>query len=175
MSILLMAADITCTTFGNQTTARSVRRFRIRWQLEMMRQSEQNMSSSRRTKCSRCGRPVSEGRRPFSCLTPLVRGVDPDSSRSIIRLGRRRRCGMSYYRLYFRDREGHFCGCRQFEADSDLQAVGRADRMCRGCSRELWCEDSLLKRWDDAGAKGFQGAPPSLLGGAIRIECGAFG
>jgi hypothetical protein len=23
---------------------------------------------------------------------------------------------MSYYRLYFRDYEGHFCGCRQFEA-----------------------------------------------------------
>jgi hypothetical protein len=82
---------------------------------------------------------------------------------------------MSYYRLYFRDREGHFCGCRQFEAGSDLQAVGRADRMCRGCSRELWCEDSLLRRWDDAGAEGFQGAPPSLLGGAIRIECGASG
>jgi len=56
---------------------------------------------------------------------------------------------VSLYRLYFRDREGHFSGCRQFEAGSDVQAVGRADRMCRGFSRELWWENRLLGRWDD--------------------------
>ena len=43
---------------------------------------------------------------------------------------------MSYYRLYFRDREGHFSGCRQFQAPSDAQAIGRADRMTHLCCRE---------------------------------------
>ena len=45
---------------------------------------------------------------------------------------------MSYYRLYFRDYEGHFCGCRQFEAPDEAHAIGRADRMCCGLNRELW-------------------------------------
>ena len=53
------------------------------------------------------------------------------------------------YRLYFRDREGHFSGCRQFEAPSDVRAISRADRMARGFSRELWWEKSLLHRWDE--------------------------
>ena len=39
---------------------------------------------------------------------------------------------MSYYRLYFRDYEGHFCGCRQFEAPDEAPAIVRADRMCSG-------------------------------------------
>jgi hypothetical protein len=30
-----------------------------------------------------------------------------------------------------------------------VQAIGRAGRMCRGFSRELWWEDSLLGRWDE--------------------------
>lgn len=59
---------------------------------------------------------------------------------------------MSVYRLYFRDREGHFSGCRQFEAPNDVLAISRADRMARGFSRELWWEGTLLRRWDDAGA-----------------------
>ena len=59
---------------------------------------------------------------------------------------------MSLYRLYFRDREGHFSGCRQFEARSDMQAICRADRMARGFSRELWGEDRLLRSWGDGGA-----------------------
>ena len=57
--------------------------------------------------------------------------------------------GVSYYRLYFRDREGHFYGVRQFEAGSDVQAISRADRMARGFQRELWWRDNLLRKWDD--------------------------
>ena len=60
---------------------------------------------------------------------------------------------MSLYRLYFRDGDGHFYGVRHFEAQSDVQAIGRADRMCRGFSRELWWEDSLLGRWDEGKAE----------------------
>ena len=56
---------------------------------------------------------------------------------------------MSYYRLYFRDYEGHFCGCRQFEAPDEAHAIVRADRMCCGLNRELWGERRLLRRWDD--------------------------
>ena len=55
---------------------------------------------------------------------------------------------MSFYRLYFRDREGHFSGVREFEAYDEAQAIGRADRICRGDRRELWREEKLLKRWD---------------------------
>lgn len=56
---------------------------------------------------------------------------------------------MSVYRLYFSDREGHFCGVRGIEAQDDAKAMGRADRMCPGLRRELWRGDSLLKRWGD--------------------------
>ena len=69
---------------------------------------------------------------------------------------------MSYYRLYFRDREGHFYGVRSFEACSDVQAIGRADRMARGFTRELWGEDSLLRRWDDAGGGGGKSLRPNV-------------
>jgi len=55
----------------------------------------------------------------------------------------------SYYRLYFRDREGHFSGVRHFEAQDEAQAIGRADRMASGFRRELWWENSLLRRWDN--------------------------
>ena len=58
---------------------------------------------------------------------------------------------MSFYRLYFRDREGHFYGVRQFEARDEVQAIRRAGRMCQGFSRDLWWQDSLLRRWDEAG------------------------
>ena len=54
---------------------------------------------------------------------------------------------MSNYRLYFRDYEGHFCGCRQFEAPDEALAIERADRMCCDCSRELWSESGLLRQW----------------------------
>ena len=64
-----------------------------------------------------------------------------------------RKVEVSFYRLYFRDREGHFYGVRQFEAPSDVQAIGRADRMARGFQRELWWEDSLLRRWDEGKAQ----------------------
>ena len=55
---------------------------------------------------------------------------------------------MSFYRLYFRDYEDHFSGCRHFEARDEAQAIVRADRMCCGLNRELWSEDRLLRRWD---------------------------
>jgi len=53
-----------------------------------------------------------------------------------------------FYRLYFRDRDGHFSGYREIEAHDEVQAVGRADRMCRGERRELWRNSSLLKQWE---------------------------
>jgi hypothetical protein len=55
---------------------------------------------------------------------------------------------VSFYRLYFRDRDGHISGVREIEARDEAQAIGRADRMCRGERRELWREHSLLRRWD---------------------------
>ena len=70
---------------------------------------------------------------------------------------------MSYYRLYFRDREGHFSGCRQFQAPSDAQAIGRADRMARGFNRELWWESRLLRQWGDGtGHRHFERRPFEL-------------
>ena len=80
---------------------------------------------------------------------------------------------MSYYRLYFRDRDGHFTGCRQFEAPSDVRAISRADRMARGFCRELWWESRLLKRWGDgAGIRHFE-RPASNLGRVLRGDAGA--
>jgi len=55
---------------------------------------------------------------------------------------------MSLYRLYFRDREGHFSAVREIEAYDAAQAIGRADRICDGGTCELWQENRLLKRWD---------------------------
>jgi hypothetical protein len=69
---------------------------------------------------------------------------------------------VSLYRLYFRDREGHFYGVRHFEAQDETQAIGRADRMARGFNRELWWENSLLRRWgDEAGDRPFERFPPT--------------
>jgi hypothetical protein len=77
---------------------------------------------------------------------------------------------VSHYRLYFRDRDGHFSGCRQLEALSDVQATSRADRMARGFSRELWWESRLFRRWDDgAGNRHFE-RPPSDLGRVLRRD-----
>jgi hypothetical protein len=59
---------------------------------------------------------------------------------------------VSFYRLYFSDGEGHFSGVREIEAHGDAQAIGRADRMSRGFRRELWRDDTLLKRWDEGQA-----------------------
>lgn len=55
---------------------------------------------------------------------------------------------MSFYRLYFRDREGHISGVIELEARDDAQAVRMGDRMGRRQKRELWRDNSLLKRWD---------------------------
>jgi hypothetical protein len=55
---------------------------------------------------------------------------------------------VSFYRLYFRDREGHIGGLIELEARDDAQAVRMADRMGRRQKRELWRDNSLLKRWD---------------------------
>jgi hypothetical protein len=82
---------------------------------------------------------------------------------------------MSYYRLYFRDYEGHFCGCRQFEAPDEAHAIVRADRMCCGLNRELWGERRLLRRWDDGdGDRPFE-RPPSDLGRVLRGDAGSSG
>jgi hypothetical protein len=55
---------------------------------------------------------------------------------------------MLFYRLYFRDREGHIDGVLEIEAHDDAQAVRMADRMCQGEKRELWHDSNLLKQWD---------------------------
>ena len=75
---------------------------------------------------------------------------------------------MSSYRLYFRDRDGHFSGCRQFEAPNDVRAISRADRMARGFNRELWWESRLLRRWDNGGGDRRFERPPSDLGRVLR-------
>jgi hypothetical protein len=54
---------------------------------------------------------------------------------------------VSFYRLYFRDSDGHFSGMREIEARDDAQAIGRIDRMFRGDRRELWRNEILLGRW----------------------------
>jgi hypothetical protein len=69
---------------------------------------------------------------------------------------------MSFYRLYFRDYEDHFSGCRQFEAPDEARAIVKADRMCCGLSRELWSDNRLLRRWGDgAGDRLFERLPPT--------------
>ena len=78
---------------------------------------------------------------------------------------------MSSYRLYFRDRDGHFSGCRQFEAPSDVRAISRADRMARGFNRELWWESRLLRQWGDAHFE----RPPSDLGRVLRGDARSSG
>jgi hypothetical protein len=55
---------------------------------------------------------------------------------------------MAWYRVFLRDREGHFSGVRELEADDDAQAISRVGRMCRGLSCELWHDETLLCRWD---------------------------
>jgi hypothetical protein len=56
---------------------------------------------------------------------------------------------MSWYRLYVRDRDGHFSAVREIEADDDAQAISRADRMSQGLSCELWHDETLIRRWDE--------------------------
>lgn len=55
---------------------------------------------------------------------------------------------MSFYRVYFMDRAGHIFGMRSLEADDEAQALGRAERMAPGETRELWRLNTMLKRWD---------------------------
>jgi hypothetical protein len=82
---------------------------------------------------------------------------------------------MSYYRLYFRDGDGHFTGCRQFEALSDPQAISRADRMARGFNRELWWESRLLRRWGDGAGNVHFERHPSDLGRILRRDADSTG
>ena len=58
---------------------------------------------------------------------------------------------MPWYRLYVRDREGHFSGVRELEADNEAQAIRRADRLSLGLSCELWHDQTLLHRWTEDG------------------------
>jgi hypothetical protein len=55
---------------------------------------------------------------------------------------------VSFYRLYCRDRDGHFSGVIDFEARNEAQALRMADRMCWREKRELWHDSSLLMHWD---------------------------
>lgn len=55
---------------------------------------------------------------------------------------------MAWYRLYVRGGNGHFSGVREFEADSEAQAINRIDRFCSGLTCELWHDQTLLRRWD---------------------------
>jgi hypothetical protein len=58
---------------------------------------------------------------------------------------------MPWYRLYVRDREGHFSAVRELEADNEAQAICRADRLSSGLSCELWHDQTLLHRWREDG------------------------
>jgi hypothetical protein len=53
-----------------------------------------------------------------------------------------------WYRLYVRDRVGHFGGVREFEALDEAQAIQRVERMCEGMTCELWQEQRLLRQWN---------------------------
>ena len=55
---------------------------------------------------------------------------------------------MPWYRLYVRDRVGHFGGVREFEAPNEAQAIQRVERKCQGITCELWHDQTLLRRWD---------------------------
>lgn len=82
---------------------------------------------------------------PFALLR-----IDPDSPFPITSLGKRREgVSMPWYRLYVRDREGHFSAVREFEADDEAQAISRADRLSSGLTCELWHDQNLLRRWDE--------------------------
>jgi hypothetical protein len=75
---------------------------------------------------------------------------------------------VSFYRLYFRDRDGHFYGVRQFDARNDAQAIERAGRMARGFSRELWLESRFLKRWGDGVSDGMTAQATILSNDRLR-------
>jgi len=68
---------------------------------------------------------------------------------------------MPWYRLYVRDREGHFSGVREFEASSEAQAIYRVDRSCHGLACELWHDQTMVGRWDEEQAD-------NLLPGHLR-------
>ena len=55
---------------------------------------------------------------------------------------------MPWYRLYVRNRDGHFGGVREFEALDEAQAIHRIDRTCHGLTCELWHDETLIRRWD---------------------------
>lgn len=55
---------------------------------------------------------------------------------------------MPYYRLYFMDRfSGHIDHFREFEADSDMAAVGMAEKWREERRMELWNRHRKLKHW----------------------------
>ena len=59
-----------------------------------------------------------------------------------------RGAGLLYYRLYFIDRlSGHIDHFREFEAESDSDAIEVAEGWGVGTPMELWNRDRWLKRW----------------------------
>jgi hypothetical protein len=55
---------------------------------------------------------------------------------------------MLYYRLYFIDRaSGHIDHFREFEAESDEDALIVAQRWANGAPMELWNRDRRLRQW----------------------------
>lgn len=67
---------------------------------------------------------------------------------------------MPWYRLYVRDREGHFSAVREFEACDEAQAISRVDRTCHGLACELWLDQTMVGRWDEEQTDNlFEGRP----------------
>jgi len=56
---------------------------------------------------------------------------------------------MRYYRLYFMDRfSGHIEHFREFEAETDDDALRIAESWREDCPMELWNRQRKLQRWD---------------------------
>jgi len=55
---------------------------------------------------------------------------------------------MAYYRLYFMDGlSGHVTSFIEIEANTDSDAVGRAETHRGHVAMELWCGRKKVKRW----------------------------
>ena len=58
---------------------------------------------------------------------------------------------MLYYRLYFFDRfSGHIDPFREYEAESDSDAIALAEQWNDGRPMELWNRERRLRQWQSA-------------------------
>ncbi len=56
-----------------------------------------------------------------------------------------------YYRLYYFDRlGGHIDHFREYEAESDSDAIALAEQWSDGRPMELWKRELRLKQWESA-------------------------